>query len=87
MAAHHRPYLEPGYIAPKIQQAGPRSWKAVAEQLKANPGVWHEVLGGWASMTSTIKKARLVAFRPAGSFEAHATYGVLYVRYVGPRPE
>lgn len=66
-------------------------WRAVAAALRERPGEWALVVEGVSISTATnIKKARLVAFAPAGSFEAVARNGSnktkradIYARYVG----
>ena len=48
-----------------------QDWVRVAEELKANPGVWYKVGENLPIIAGTnIKTARLRAFAPAGAFEA-----------------
>lgn len=66
-------------------------WTAVAEKLKENPNQWALVRKETESCYGYfIKKARLVAFQPAGSFEATVRKNEnnpkkydIYARYVG----
>lgn len=66
-------------------------WVAVAEQLRGRPGEWGVVIeadsfnqvGGIASQ---IKSGKMIAFRPAGTFEVTTrSSGVctVYARYIG----
>ncbi|MFC8945943.1 hypothetical protein [Streptomyces rochei] len=73
--------------------------QAIATQLRARPGQWAHVLTPPASGTATsmayvIRAAKLTAYAPAGTFEAHARTvngeHRVYARYVGdqaPSPE
>lgn len=68
-------------------------WRAAAAELRAHPGDWAlviqvehptDVLG----MAGQIRAGRLVAFRPAGSFETRTVcrqgkLSRLYARYIG----
>lgn len=62
-------------------------WGEIAEELRANPGVWARVPtvpeGHTATYCVYVKSARLRAFAPAGSFEAVTRNKTMYVRYVG----
>lgn len=78
--------------APRIgkRRNGNSKYFQIAKQLKSRPGDWALVLKGARAVTPTlIKKGNLVAFKPAGSFEAVArSNGVkgkadIYARYIG----
>ncbi|MFK0069731.1 hypothetical protein [Streptomyces sp. NPDC091046] len=65
-----------------------------AAELRARPGEWaHVTTAGSAesaaSLATAIRSARLTAYAPAGSFEAHARtvddQPRVYVRFVGPQ--
>jgi hypothetical protein len=60
--------------------------EAIARELRAHPNEW-AVVDGFSNPTWTtlIGKGKLIAYRPAGSFEAISRYGVVYVRFVGER--
>lgn len=71
-------------------------WQSIADQLRRRPGKWALVKSGInGGFASHIKAGRIVAFAPAGSFEATWRQsagptadkafpgGDLYVRYVG----
>lgn len=66
-------------------------WAAVAEELKEHPNQWALVRKETeACYGYFIKKARLVAFQPAGSFEATVRKSEtnpkkydIYARYIG----
>lgn len=60
-------------------------WRAVADSCREHPGEWGRVdldivAKGYPSL---IRGGKLVAFRPAGTFEAKSTRGKLWIRYVG----
>lgn len=80
--------------APPSQSRGGRDWVSVAEALRAKPEQWAKVATGVSPNTAAlIKKGKITAFRPAGSFEAVSRNGVVassgariadtYARYVG----
>jgi hypothetical protein len=60
-----------------------------AAELQAHPGEWALFKeNASSSMASLISNGALVAFRPAGAYEAATRnvklgYGQIYVRYVG----
>ncbi|CEG99579.1 hypothetical protein [Propionibacterium freudenreichii] len=65
-----------------------KKWERLAAQLKARPGEWACIGPRNTSTVWCIKHGRLVAFKPAGSFEAvsrNTRGGVAdcWVRYVG----
>lgn len=75
---------------PVIREAGRSHWPAVATTLREHPGSWFRVLGRFGSLAPKIKTGGLVAFRPAGDFEARVRDYELEVRFVGStidRPE
>lgn len=48
-----------------------RDWKVIADTLRSRPGEWALVARNADRSTAVfIKKARLTAFAPAGSFDA-----------------
>lgn len=61
-------------------------WAPVADACRARPGEWATPdfhVRHARSMASLIKAGRLVAFRPAGSFEAKQVAGRLWIRFIG----
>ena len=61
-------------------------WRAIAEALRAAPGIWHALSDVPRTSTTDIRRGGL-AFAPAGAFDAQRRAGKLYVRYVGePSP-
>jgi hypothetical protein len=73
---------------------GPKTGKfdGDANELRANPGRWGYLGKHNSSLTKSIKAAKLVVFRPAGSFEAVSrnvrvedgrSVADVYARYVG----
>jgi hypothetical protein len=66
---------------------------AIAAELRAHPEEWALVMEDVASPSNMgIFKGRMVAYRPAGSFEAvirtrsNGNYNI-YARYVGEAPD
>lgn len=82
--------IEFGELPPK--KGGPR-WYEIAEALRAKPGAWALVRSGiYPSAPRSIKRGLLVAFRPAGSFDAVMRSvkdgrGDLWARYIGENGE
>lgn len=75
-----------GLTAPAGQLADrPRiDWRRIAAEVRADPSQWHTIDGMPGGITTTIvKRARLAAFEPAGSFDAASRDGDLYLRYLG----
>jgi hypothetical protein len=64
---------------------------AIADELRAHTGQWARIKANVSgtSLPSDIKKGRIRAFRPAGTFEAVVRRGAIakrwdvFVRYVG----
>jgi hypothetical protein len=81
--------------APPVERSKPRriaEWDGVATDLRARPGEWALIATG-AQHTGTagqINAGRIVAFAPAGTFEAQrqTVDGEIrvYARYVGEEP-
>lgn len=74
---------------PPADARGRDKWGPVADELRAQPGRWALVAEGVsASMSTAFKRGRIIAFQPAGSFEAVTRNVVdgradIYARYVG----
>lgn len=71
----------------KIKPATPpratrTDWKAVADMLRAAPGIWHELPDAPKTSTTDFRRGAL-AFSPSGAFDAVRRGGVLFMRYVG----
>lgn len=66
-------------------QPKPDPWQPIAEGLKRQPLEWRRITGNAAKTVATtnITRGVLVAFRPAGTFEAVRRDGELYARYLG----
>lgn len=81
------PAATPGPLTPAGASLPERpriDWPAIARAVRADPSQWHKLDGHPAGITSTIvKRARLKAFEPAGSFDAADRGGDLYLRFVG----
>ncbi len=64
-------------------------WDLIAAELRAHPNNWAIIRRGMKNPTAamSIKRGRLVSFRPAGAFEARtvtvASGFDIYARYVG----
>lgn len=62
-------------------------WYELAEELRANPGVWATVPtvpeGHVGTYCAHVKNARLKAFAPEGSFEAMMRNKKMFIRFVG----
>jgi len=82
-----KPAATPGVLTPVGAELPGRQlidWPAIARAVRADPSQWHKLDGHPAGVTSTIvKRARLKAFEPAGSFDAADRGGDLYLRFVG----
>lgn len=77
---------------PKRHGNDRHDWLEVARQLKERPGEWAVVAEDiQRTYVTAVKKGRIRAFQPAGTFEAISRgsgtevgrAGKLYVRYVG----
>lgn len=64
-------------------------WQRIADGLRQAPREWRRITGHNAATVATTNIARgvLVAFRPAGEFEAVRRDGQLYARYLGTLAE
>lgn len=76
--------------APEPDGRGRGAWDDTAEALRSRPGEWALVAEDVSASTAiAIKRARLAAFAPAGSFEAVSRSASnnrrarIYARYVG----
>lgn len=77
---------------PQRRPPSRHNWALIAEKLRTNPKRWAVISEGSraadAALTRQIKSAMIMAFRPAGHFDAcsRSTDGktVTYARYVGP---
>lgn len=63
-------------------------WAAVATELKEHPGRWalirhYDDKARAATIATRIKHGHSAPFRPRFSFEARATQGDVYARYIG----
>lgn len=79
---------------PPSQRRPRRDWSGTADDLRAHKGEWTMVDEDTPTpgLTYHIRKGNLVAFRPAGAFEARSTKkpnGVydIYARFVGEPAE
>lgn len=77
-----------------LRPDGPQAWdsEAIAADLRDRPGVWALVRTDANGVYVTlVKKGRVAAFQPSGSFEACSrkvgTKLQLYARYVGEAGE
>lgn len=63
----------------------PDPWQPIADGLRQHPREWRRITGNAAKTVATtnITRGVLVAFRPAGTFEAVRRDGELYARYLG----
>lgn len=76
---------------PPASRSGPNGfdWRGVADALRARPGEWALVRKDTSSTHATyIKQARIVAFAPAGSFDARSVQvgdgkADIYARFIG----
>jgi hypothetical protein len=77
---------------PESRGRGSRTaWKAEAAMLRRAPGKWARVsektgkdaYGAAQTLAYNIRRGKLRAFQPAGDFEARASGGVVWVRFVG----
>lgn len=75
---------------PPSQRRPRRDWSGTAEDLRAHKGEWTKVDSNTSSpgLTSHINRGHLVAFRPAGDFEARSTKNPegkydIHARFVG----
>lgn len=66
-------------------------WRGEADELRRNPEQWalitdvDELSARQASaLGNMIRRGRLLAFKPAGGFEAKVRGCGVYARYVGP---
>lgn len=64
------------------------SWLVEAQQLRSRPGMWARIADrntkhSARSMVWQIHTGALLAFRPAGDFEASARDGAVWARYLG----
>lgn len=73
-------------------------WAEIAEQLRARPGEWALCLRDVAVSPANIKRGKIAAFRPAGTFDVRTVqrHGFdergrplidLYIRYNGTTNE
>jgi hypothetical protein len=73
---------------PLDSRGGGRRHRPIAEALKNKPGEW-AMIGTYPNARSSgqiayaIRQASLVAYRPAGAFEAVGRRGQVFARYVG----
>lgn len=77
--------LPPG--GPRSER-GERAWVEEAKALRNRPGDWARItekstVFGATQMASYIRRGHLLAFRPAGRYEATHRGTVVYARYVG----
>ena len=78
---------------PQRRSPSRHNWALIAELLRANPKRWAVISEGTraadAALTRQIKSAMIMAFRPAGHFDACSRSidgkTVTYARYLGPR--
>ncbi len=70
-----------------------RHYTAVAAQLRAHPGQWANLGEMHSSLALRIRRGEIVAFRPAGAFEATTrginkghTHATIYARFIGEDP-
>lgn len=79
------PQLRWGEPAPRAWT----DWEEVARKLRDRPGDWARVGIYARSVASHVRSGRIVAFRPAGAYEARSVptdqpgRAVLWVRFVG----
>lgn len=87
MRRHVKPYPEEGQEYPKIIRERKHTWRNVVAELRARPCVWHQLPEEISTITTVVNQGRLLDFYPRSAFEACTQAGVLYLRYVGSRPE
>jgi len=60
---------------------------AIAAALRQKPGQWAMLPDAPGSLAGQIHYGSVIAYRPAGSYEAHIRQGNVYARYRGDNPQ
>jgi hypothetical protein len=68
---------------PPIGQGTRYDWQAIAEQLRQNPQRWAKIEVKSTTYATLIPRGQVMAFRPAGAYEARTSKGSLFIRYIG----
>jgi hypothetical protein len=76
------------WVALPRGRRGPRKYISLADELRSRPGDWAQLteqdsVRAAYNLADNIRRGRLVAFRPAGSFEAMTRKTTVTARYVG----